>query len=75
MGGAVGLASVPRDSSLGALRGPGNYVAFHSERYDDIPLVVAGPGAGPEVTAAGVLGDIVRLGLEGAASGLARADM
>ena len=63
-GGSVGLVSVPRASSLGALRGPGNYVALHTERYAEIPLVVAGPGAGPEVTAAGVLGDIVRLSRE-----------
>jgi homoserine dehydrogenase len=26
-----------------------------------VPLVVSGPGAGPEVTAAGVLGDIINL--------------
>jgi len=30
-------------------------------RYDAIPLVVSGPGAGAEVTAAGVLGDIMSL--------------
>jgi homoserine dehydrogenase len=55
----VGLTSVPQDSALGALRGPANYVAFHTERYADVPLVISGPGAGPEVTAAGVLGDII----------------
>jgi homoserine dehydrogenase len=58
-GGEVGLTSVPQDSPLGTLRGPANYVAFHTERYADVPLVISGPGAGPEVTAAGVLGDIV----------------
>lgn len=63
-GGSVGLRSVPRDSALGALHGPGNYVAIHTQRYAEIPLVVAGPGAGPEVTAAGVLGDIIRLARE-----------
>ncbi|WP_298151593.1 hypothetical protein, partial [Metallibacterium sp.] len=30
-------------------------------RYCDNPLVVQGPGAGPEVTAAGVFADILRL--------------
>jgi homoserine dehydrogenase len=55
----VGLTSVPKDSPLGALRGPANYVAFHTKRYDDVPLVISGPGAGPEVTAAGVLGDVI----------------
>jgi homoserine dehydrogenase len=58
-GSKVGLTSVPQDSPLGALRGPANYIAFHTERYADVPLVISGPGAGPEVTAAGVLGDII----------------
>ncbi len=61
-GGEVGLMAVPQDSPLGALRGPANYVALHTARYDELPLVISGPGAGPEVTAAGVLGDIIRLG-------------
>jgi homoserine dehydrogenase len=60
-GGEVGLLAVERSSSLGALRGPGNYIALYSERYAEIPLVIAGPGAGPQVTAAGVLGDIIAL--------------
>jgi homoserine dehydrogenase len=64
-GGSVGLVSVPQNSALGALRGPGNYVALSTDRYADIPLVLAGPGAGPEVTAAGALGDILRLSREG----------
>ncbi len=62
-GGWVGLAEVPRDGPLGALRGPANYIAFHTKRYADYPLVISGPGAGPEVTAAGVLGDIIGLAL------------
>jgi homoserine dehydrogenase len=61
-GGEVGLMAVPKDSPLGALRGPANYVALHTARYNEVPLVISGPGAGPEVTAAGVLGDIIRLG-------------
>ena len=60
-GGEVGLVAVDQGSALGALRGPGNYIALHTERYDDIPLVLAGPGAGPVVTAAGVLGDAIQL--------------
>ncbi len=60
-GGQVGLLPVPKDSALGALHGPENYVAFHTERYMPVPLSIAGPGAGPEVTAAGVLGDIIDL--------------
>ena len=37
------------------------HVAFRTARYADTPLVVSGPGAGPEVTAAGILGDIINL--------------
>jgi len=61
-GGTVGLKIVPADSPLGTLRGPANYIALTTERYHDLPLVIAGPGAGPVVTAAGVLGDILDLG-------------
>jgi homoserine dehydrogenase len=60
-GGSVGLVAVDRDSPLGALRGPANYIALYTERYAELPLVISGPGAGREVTAAGVLGDIIKL--------------
>jgi homoserine dehydrogenase len=60
-GGEVGLTIEPIDSALGALSGPENYIALHTERYNTVPLVLSGPGAGPEVTAAGVLGDIISL--------------
>ena len=57
----VGPVEVPADSALGRLQGTDNLVVFHSERYDDRPLVVTGPGAGAQVTAMGVLGDILRI--------------
>ena len=38
-----------------------NIVQFETERYSANPLVVRGPGAGPEVTAGGVFGDLLRL--------------
>jgi homoserine dehydrogenase len=60
-GGSVGLVAVARDGPLAALRGPANYVALHTARYDPVPLVLSGPGAGPGVTAAGVLNDVIRL--------------
>ncbi len=60
-GGAVGLIAVERDGPLGALRGPANYIALHTTRYRPLPLALSGPGAGREVTAAGVLGDILKL--------------
>jgi aspartokinase/homoserine dehydrogenase 1 len=43
------------------LRGAEAFVAFHTERYSQFPRVVRGAGAGGDVTAAGVLADILRL--------------
>jgi len=60
-GGNIGLQAVERTSPLGSLQGPGNYFAIYSQRYNQIPLVIAGPGAGIEVTANGVLNDIIAL--------------
>jgi aspartokinase/homoserine dehydrogenase 1 len=60
----VGPAVVPADSALGMLRGTDNQVVFHSERYQARPLVITGPGAGVEVTAMGVLGDVLRIAAE-----------
>ena len=61
---SVGLRSVPKHSPLGGLRGTDNMVVFRTERYAERPLVVSGPGAGVEVTAMGVLGDILRIAAE-----------
>src|SRR5579871_4625109 len=38
-----------------------NVVRFQTRRYCDNPLIVQGPGAGPEVTAGGVFADLLRL--------------
>jgi homoserine dehydrogenase len=58
----VGLQSVSTSTVLGALSGPENVVSFRTKRYDDHPTVVSGPGAGAAVTAAGMTGDLLRLG-------------
>jgi homoserine dehydrogenase len=39
-------------------------IVLHSDRYAERPLVVSGPGAGVEVTAMGVLSDILRIAAE-----------
>ncbi len=57
----VGLASVPVGSALASLDGTDNLFVISTARYRDRPLVISGPGAGTEVTAAGVLGDVLRL--------------
>ena len=58
---AVGLQEVPTASALGQLRGSDNLIAFHTEVYNQTPLVLQGRGAGVHGTAAGVLADIVAL--------------
>jgi len=58
---AVGLQVVGRSSPFFGLKGTDNQVAFTTTRYRKNPLVITGPGAGPAVTAAGVLNDILRL--------------
>ncbi|MEM6927352.1 MAG: aspartate kinase, partial [Myxococcota bacterium] len=57
----VGPHEVPAASPLGRLRGTDNLVQIVSDRYHDRPLVIIGPGAGVEVTAMGVLSDILRV--------------
>ena len=57
----VGLREVPRGGAIGSLQGPDNILVFRTSRYHDYPLVIRGPGAGADVTAAGVLGDVLRV--------------
>ncbi len=55
------LAAVPASSPMGSLEGTRNLIAFTTRRYRSEALVVSGPGAGPAVTAAGILNDIYSL--------------
>ena len=43
------------------LTGSDNIISFTTERYHERPLVIRGPGAGAEVTAAGVFAEIIGL--------------
>ncbi len=52
------LVGRARVEPIGALVGTRNLVAFTTRRYRTEPLVISGPGAGPAVTAAGILNDI-----------------
>jgi aspartokinase/homoserine dehydrogenase 1 len=56
----VRLETVGPEHPCWSLRGTENLVGIRSSRYHTVPLVVRGPGAGPEVTAAGVLADVLR---------------
>jgi aspartokinase/homoserine dehydrogenase 1 len=57
----VGLQVVGPSSPFFGLKGTDNQVAFTTMRYKTNPLVITGPGAGPAVTAAGVLNDMLGL--------------
>lgn len=57
----VGVKAVSIDSPLGRLQGTDNQIVITTKRYSENPLVVTGPGAGVEVTAAGVLNDIIAI--------------
>lgn len=56
----VGLMEVDADHPLYPIKGGENALAFQTLRYAPIPLVIRGYGAGADVTAAGVFGDILR---------------
>lgn len=58
---SVGLVQVKSDAPLASLQGTDNLVSFSSKWYNNSPTVVRGPGAGLEVTAAGVLADFLFL--------------
>ena len=58
---SVGLMELPGDHAFAHLRLTDNIVQFTTRRYCDNPLIVQGPGAGPEVTAAGVFADVLRV--------------
>lgn len=57
----VSLQAVDVSHPFYSLSGSDNMISFTTERYKDRPLVVKGPGAGAEVTAAGVFADILRI--------------
>ena len=57
----VGPTLVDANSPLGRLSGTDNLVEFYTRWYDPNPLVVQGRGAGVDVTASGVLADVVEL--------------
>ena len=57
----VKLVSVPSNSPLGQLKGADSLIEIYSKSYGENPIVIQGAGAGKEVTARGVLSDILRL--------------
>ncbi len=58
----ISLQSVGPESPFYQLSGSDNMIVFTTTRYQERPLVIKGPGAGAEVTAAGVFAEILRIG-------------
>ena len=59
---SITLQMVDENHPFYMLSGSDNIISFTTDRYKVRPLVVKGPGAGAEVTAAGVFADIVNVG-------------
>ncbi len=57
----VGLTRLDAQHAFANIALTDNVVRFATRRYCDNPLIVQGPGAGPEVTAGGVFSDLLRL--------------
>ncbi len=60
----ISLQAVGPEHPFYGLSGTDNIVSIHTNYYNKNPLVIRGPGAGADVTAARVLEGIVRAGLE-----------
>jgi len=57
----VGLEKFDKSHPIAALKGSDNIISFYTERYGANPLIIQGAGAGGEVTAMGVLGDLIKV--------------
>jgi len=57
----VGLVELDAQHAFAGIALTDNIVRYATRRYCDNPLIVQGPGAGPEVTAGGVFADLLRL--------------
>lgn len=59
----IGLRMVDETHPFYQLQGSDNIISFTTDRYRETPMVIKGPGAGAEVTAAGVFTDIINMGV------------
>jgi aspartokinase/homoserine dehydrogenase 1 len=57
----IGLESVQKEHAFYSIKGNENILLITTEHYKDNPLVIKGPGAGADVTAAGLVADIIRI--------------
>ena len=59
---SINLIAVDETNPFYGLSGSDNMIVFTTDRYKERPLVIRGPGAGAEVTAAGVFAEIISIG-------------
>ena len=59
---SITLQMVGEEHPFYTLSGSDNIISFTTDRYKERPLVVKGPGAGAEVTAAGVFAELINVG-------------
>jgi homoserine dehydrogenase len=57
----VGLEKFDKSHPIAALKGSDNIISFYTKRYGSNPLIIQGAGAGGEVTAMGVTGDLLKV--------------
>ncbi|PQB03631.1 bifunctional aspartate kinase/homoserine dehydrogenase I [Aureitalea marina] len=57
----VGLKEIREGHPFYNLEGKDNIVLFYTDRYSEQPLIIKGAGAGSEVTASGLFGDVISL--------------
>jgi len=57
----ISLQAIDSNHPFYFMSGSDNILAVHTRNYVHSPLVIKGPGAGADVTAAGVLADVLRI--------------
>jgi homoserine dehydrogenase len=57
----VGMEMFDRSHPIALLKGSDNIISFHTKRYRAKPLIIQGAGAGGEVTAMGITGDVLKI--------------
>ena len=61
---SAGAAEIPAENPFAHLRPSENAVHYYTDRHTPLPLTIQGIGAGPEVTARGVLADVIQMAVE-----------
>lgn len=57
----VGLVKFEKSHPIATLKGSDNIISFYTKRYGASPLIIQGAGAGGEVTAMGISGDLLKV--------------